>query len=67
MLLPVTGNGTIPLLKLLRYYVMSPMSQVRVRTDEVDDVSGLRASWKKLRKRASEASDNLHGLQVHAV
>jgi len=43
------------------------MSQVRVRTDEVDDVSGLRASWKKLRKRASEASDNLHGLQVHAV
>ena len=42
---------------LLRY-------EVRVPKDETDIVSDMRYSWKKLRKLASDVSDNLARLQV---
>lgn len=32
--------------------------------EELDSVSDLRQSWKKLRKRASEATEELHQMQV---
>ena len=41
--------------------------QVRVAKEELDAVSDLRYSWKKLCKCASEASDHLASLQVCAL
>lgn len=38
--------------------------QVRVAKEELDAVSDLRYAWKKLRKCASEASDQLASLQA---
>ena len=38
--------------------------EVRVPKDEVDTVSDLRYSWKKLRKLATEVSDGLAKLQA---
>lgn len=38
--------------------------QVRVPKEETGMVSDLRYGWKKLRKLATEVSDNLAGLQV---
>lgn len=41
-------------------------AQVRVAKEELDAVSDLRYAWKKLRKCASEASDQLAALQARA-
>ena len=38
--------------------------QVKVSAEEKDGVSDLRQSWKRLRKRATEAGEELHRLQV---
>lgn len=42
------------------------VNQVKVPAEEMDAVSDLRPSWKKLRRRATEAGEELHRLQVRA-
>ena len=39
-------------------------AQVRLPTEEVDDVAALRPAWRKLLKLASDISTDLHGLQA---
>ena len=41
-----------------------PTVQVKLPTEEVDDVAALRPAWRKLRKLASDISTDLHGLQA---
>lgn len=45
-------------------YTLLTRYEVRLPKDEVDAVSDLRYSWRKLNKQALEVSDNLTKLQV---
>ena len=47
-------------------YALLMRYEVRVPKDETDLVSDMRYSWKKLRRMASDVSDNLARLQVRA-
>lgn len=40
--------------------------QVKLPAEELDLVSDLRQGWKRLRRRAKEAGEELHRLQVRA-
>ncbi len=40
--------------------------QVKLPAEELDAVSDLRQGWKRLRRRAKEAGEELHRLQVRA-
>ena len=45
-------------------YTLLTRYEVRLPKDEVDAVSDLRYSWRKLNKQALEVADNLAKLQV---